>query len=160
MSSASLPKIDRKPLIALVDRANRALQSDMVRAAQSRGQDWAKYAHNAVFGTLTSKGDRATEMAARAGITRQSMGEVIRELVGLGVLEMQPDPEDRRAKLVTFTPWGMEMASQGYEHIIELERRFTEEFGEEEYEIARRVLERVTDILDEVHAEGLALRST
>ena len=143
-----------------MDRANRALQSDMVRAAQSRGYDWAKYAHNAVFGTLSSDGDRATEMAARAGITRQSMGEVIRELVDLGVLEMQPDPADRRAKLVTYTTWGKKMASDGYQHIIDLERRFAEEFGEEEYETARRVLERVADILDEVHEDELVLRST
>ncbi len=157
MSSASRkPKPDRTPLIALVDRANRALQGDMVRDAQTRGHDWAKYAHNAVFGTLGSDGDRATDMASRAGITRQSMGEVIRELVGLGILEMQPDPADRRAKLVTYTAAGKEMASRGRAHIVELERRFADELGEEEYEVARRVLERVADILDEVHAEVLA----
>jgi DNA-binding MarR family transcriptional regulator len=160
MSSASLPKVDRKPLIGLVHRANRALQSDMVREAQGRGYDWVKYAHNAVFGSLNEGGTRATEMAARAGITRQSMGEVIRELVDLGILEMQPDPADRRAKLVTYTPAGKKMASTGYQHIIDLERRFAEEFGEEDYEVARRVLERVADILDEVHEEGLVLRST
>ena len=149
------PKPDHKPLIGLVDRANRALQADMVREAQGRGYDWAKYAHNAVFGTLSSSGDRATDMAARAGITRQSMGEVIRELVGLGVLEMTPDPEDRRAKLVKYTPAGREMATTGRQHIIDLERRFADEFGEKDYEVARRVLERVADILDEVHEEGL-----
>jgi DNA-binding MarR family transcriptional regulator len=153
MSSATLPKIDRKPLIGLVHRANRALQSDMVREAQGRGYDWAKYAHNAVFGSLNEGGTRATEMAARAGITRQSMGEVIRELVDLGILEMQPDPADRRAKLVTYTPAGKKMASTGYQHIIDLERRFADEFGQQDYETARRVLERVADILDEVHEE-------
>ena len=30
MSRAELPRPDRKPMIALVDRANRALQADMV----------------------------------------------------------------------------------------------------------------------------------
>ncbi len=160
MSSAPLVKPEHKPLIGLVHRANQALQADMVREARGRGYEWAKHAHNAVFGSLSSNGDRATDMAARAGITRQSMGEVIRELAGLGVLEMAPDPEDRRAKLVKYTQAGREMATAGRQHIIELERRFAEEFGEEEYEIARRVIERVADILDEVHQEGLALRST
>lgn len=160
MSRPLLPKPDRKPLIALVDRANRALQGDMVREAQSRGYEWAKYAHNAVFGTLGSDGGRATDMAARAGITRQSMGEVVRELVDLGVLEMAPDPDDRRAKLVRYTAAGKKMAGDGYRHIIDLERRFAKEFGEEEYEVARRVLERVADILDEVHEEELAFRLT
>jgi DNA-binding MarR family transcriptional regulator len=150
-----MPRPDRRPFIAVVDRASRALQSDMVREAQSRGYEWAKYAHNAVFGTLGEDGDRATDMATRAGITRQSMGEIIRELVGLGILEMQQDPADRRAKLVKYTAEGKAMASTGYEHIIDLERRFAEEFGQEEYDVARRVLERVADILDEVHEEDV-----
>ena len=45
---------DRKPLIALVDRANRALQADMVRAAQREGYDMVKPSHNAVFGFLSA----------------------------------------------------------------------------------------------------------
>src|SRR5688500_606083 len=103
MSRVDLPRLGQTPLIALVDRANRALQADMVRIAHLRGHPEVKPAHNSVFGTLSAEGSRASDMAARAGITRQSMGEIIREMVDLGILEMRPDPEDRRAKLVTYT---------------------------------------------------------
>jgi DNA-binding MarR family transcriptional regulator len=140
-------------LIALVDRANRAMQSDMVREAHRQGHPEIKYAHNAVFATLSDTGARATDMAARAGITRQSMGEIIREMVSLGILEMQPDPDDGRAKLVTFTPAGLKEAQRGYQHIIDLENRFADEFGEKEYEIVRRVLERLVPLLDELAGE-------
>jgi DNA-binding MarR family transcriptional regulator len=149
MSSPPAIKPERVPLIALVDRASRALQTDMVREAHRRGHPEIKYAHNAVFATLSEGGARAIDMAARAGITRQSMGEVIRELVSLGILEMQPDPTDRRAKLVTFTKDGLAQARQGFQHIIDLEKKFAAEFGEDEYEIVRNVLERLVPLLDE-----------
>ena len=84
-------------------------------------------------------------MAARAGITRQSMGEIIRGLVALGVVEMRPDPEDGRAKIVAYTPMGREIARAGSQHILDLEHQFVEEFGED-YETARRVLTRVVEM--------------
>jgi DNA-binding MarR family transcriptional regulator len=156
MSSVPLPRLGDKPFIALVDRANRALQADMVRTGHDRGHPELKPAHNSVFGTLLPDGSRAAEMATRAGITRQSMGEVIREMVELGILEMRPDPADRRAKLVTYTEYGRVVASHGYEHLRELEQRFKEEFGEQEYAVARDVLARVADLLDRWSAEEAA----
>ncbi|MEV6417755.1 MarR family winged helix-turn-helix transcriptional regulator [Kribbella sp. NPDC051718] len=149
MSRAELPRPDRKPLIALVDRANRALQSHMVRMAHLRGHPEVKPAHNSVFGTLAEEGSRAIDMAERAGITRQSMGEVVREMVGLGILEMRPDPADRRAKLVTYSEHGRAVAADGYGHLVELEQRFVAEFGAAEYEIARDVLGRIAGLLDD-----------
>jgi DNA-binding MarR family transcriptional regulator len=148
--SSPLPTIGKRPLIALVDRANRALQNHMVEAQHRRGNPVIKHSHNAVFATLLEEGTRASDMAMRAGITRQSMGEVIREMVDLGILEMRPDPEDRRAKLVTYTDAGRELAREGYQHLIELEERFAEEFGEDEYELVRKFLERLVPLLDEV----------
>jgi DNA-binding MarR family transcriptional regulator len=138
---------DRKPFIGLVDRANRALKANMIAEAHRRGHLWIKPAHNAVFATLHPEGARAADMAHRAGVTRQSMGEVIRELVDLGILEMKPDPADRRAKIVTFTEAGLDFATGGYEHINDLEKQFAEEFGVEQWEMVRDVLDRVVTLL-------------
>ncbi len=140
----------RRPLIALVAGAHRVLQTDMMRQAHSRGHEDIKYAFNSVFATLSEEGSRATDMAERAGITRQSMGEIVREMVALGYLEMRTDPADRRAKLVTYTPYGLDVAREGSQHIVALEQRFAQEFGAEAYEAARDVLMRVTSLLDEV----------
>ncbi|WP_328997174.1 MarR family winged helix-turn-helix transcriptional regulator [Kribbella sp. NBC_00709] len=141
-------RLDRKPLIALVERANRALQTDMVRRAQADGHTEVKMAHNSVFGTLHAEGARAADMAVRAGITRQSMGEVIRDMVGLDLLEMRSDPGDGRAKVVTYSEHGLAVASDGFRYLGQLERRFAEEFGEHEYEVVRDVLARLVDVLD------------
>jgi DNA-binding MarR family transcriptional regulator len=140
---------ERTPLIALVNRANRELQTDMVRHAHRRGWTGAKYAHNWVFGFLGWEGARASDLAAKAGITRQSMGEVVRDLVDLGIVEMTPDPSDRRAKLVTFTELGREEARQGYDHIVDFEERMTSELGPEAYEHLRLGLAKICELLEE-----------
>jgi len=71
---------------------------------------------------------------------------VVRDLVGLGILEMVPDPQDGRAKIVRYTQEGAEFANEGFLHLRDLERRFEEEFGDD-YEATREVLERVGALL-------------
>jgi len=144
----SRAKPDRKPMIALVHNADKAFAAHMVRSAHERGRPDVKPAHGFLFAILGDQGDRAANLASRAGITRQSMGEVIRDLVDIGILEMVPDPDDGRAKIVRYTPDGKRFASEGYRHLIELEARFEAEFGAD-YEAARVVLERLVGMLSD-----------
>lgn len=136
-------------MIALVHNADRAFQAHMVESAHERGRPDIKPSHNAVFAHLGDDARRAADLAAAAGMTRQSMGELVRELVDLGILEMVPDPSDGRAKLVTFSREGKTFATAGFRHLRAVEDRLEAEFGDE-YEAARRVLERLSDVLDDI----------
>jgi len=136
-------------MIALVHYADRAFQAHMVEAAHERGRPDIKPSHNAVFASLGDSPRRAADLATSALMTRQSMGELVRELVDLGILEMVPDPSDGRAKLVTFSAEGKKFASAGFRHLRAIEERLTAEFGED-YEAARRVLERIADVLADI----------
>jgi len=137
---------DRKPLIALVHNADKAFQAHMVRNAHERGRPDIKPAHNFLFAILGDDGDRAANLANRAGITRQSMGEVIRDMVDIGILEMVPDPNDGRAKIVRYTAEGRRFSNEGFRHLRDLEGRFEKEFGAD-YEATRVVLERLVGVL-------------
>jgi DNA-binding MarR family transcriptional regulator len=139
--------IERKPMIAIVDRLLRLLTADMLRAGHERGHTQIRPAHDPVFATLPSAGARASDMAQRAGITKQSMGEAIRDMVDLGLLEMHEDPNDRRAKLVTWTEAGKVVARDGKRHMYDLEQQWIEKFGKENYETAREVLEGIVDLM-------------
>ena len=147
--SRPMPGPDHKPLIALVDRLNRVLQEDMVRSGRAKGYPELKPAHNALFGTLSaSTGSHTADMAAKFGITRQSMGEIVRDLAQVGIVQMSVDPNDRRAKLVTYTDYGLKAARSGRRHIMALEERLAQEFGEEEYARVLDVLARIADIVE------------
>lgn len=147
--SRALRRPERRPLISLVDKAHRALQADMIRAAQASGQPEAKLAHNAVFATLQLEGSRAADMAARAGITRQSMGEVVRDLERLGLVETVPDPEDGRARIVRYTKAGLVSAQAGYDRIIELDEKIAKVLGPQAYEVLRNALEQIPALVAE-----------
>jgi DNA-binding MarR family transcriptional regulator len=146
-SPAEVPMIDRKPMIAIVDRLLRLLSKDMLREAHARGHTQLRAAHDPVFATLPQQGARASDMANRAGITKQSMGEAIRDMVGLGLLEMQEDPSDRRAKLVKYTDAGLEVAQGGKRYMYELEQQWIEKFGKDNYETAREILEGIVELM-------------
>jgi DNA-binding MarR family transcriptional regulator len=150
------PEPAETPLIALVYSANRELQLDMVRAARREGYWDAKPSHNAVFGNLGLEGARSAWLAERAGITRQSMGEVVRELVDFGVVQMSPDPADRRAKLVTYTEAGLEQVTRGRAHIRSFDRRVRDELGDEAYASLREGLETIARLLREDAAADAA----
>jgi DNA-binding MarR family transcriptional regulator len=150
---SELPSPHDVPLIALVHRLNRALQEDMVRWAHARGHTARTAAHNSVFATLDLQGRRASDMAAQSGITRQSMGELLGGMAALGLVEMRPDPTDGRAKLVAWTEEGLAQAREGYTHIRDLEQRFSDEFGQQEYARVKEVLARLVPLLDRMDAE-------
>ena len=154
MSSPNAEKPYRKPLIALVHEADRTFNLHMVEVTHAAGRPEIKPSHNAVVAHLpSSEPRRAADLATRAGMTRQSMGELVRELEGFGLVEMVPDPQDGRAKLVSWTEDGLAIARIGKRHLAAIERRLEAEFGAE-YESARRVLERLTEVLDDIGPEA------
>src|SRR3954465_7333719 len=69
--------------------------------------------HSAVFAQLGPDGARLTDLAKRAAITPQAMGELVDELEQLGYVRREPDPADRRAKLVRLTRLGEKVIAAG-----------------------------------------------
>ncbi|MDP1820751.1 MAG: MarR family transcriptional regulator [Acidimicrobiales bacterium] len=90
-------------LITLVERhLAEALQSHLVAA----GFDDHRVVHHNVMAHVTFEGIRLTELAEKAGITKQAMSELVIDLEQLGYLVRTADPHDRRAKLISFTDKG------------------------------------------------------
>ena len=56
--------------------------------------------HGCVFGTIEPDGSRLTDLAERARMTKQTVGEVTTDLERLGYVERVPDPRDGRAKII------------------------------------------------------------
>jgi DNA-binding MarR family transcriptional regulator len=96
--------------------------------------------HSAVFAQIDPSGSRLTELAHRANITPQAMGELIDELEDLGYLTRQPDPTDRRAKLIMLTDEGLAAVEAGRQTIVGLEKRITEILGAEGHQELREML--------------------
>ncbi len=86
-------------------------------------------AHMVLVQNLDLHGTRLTEIAARAGMTKQSMLELVDKAERLSLVERRPDPDDQRAKMVTFTPAGLRMLARLRKGINAAERHMAGTVG-------------------------------
>jgi DNA-binding MarR family transcriptional regulator len=91
-----------------------------------------KPSHSAVF-------------ARRANMSPQAMGELVDELESLGYLIRQPDPHDRRAKLIVLTQKGKACVEAGRATIENLEDEITQRLGQRGHHQLRRMLQKLLD---------------
>jgi DNA-binding MarR family transcriptional regulator len=99
--------------------------------------------HGCVFRFLHGDGMRLTELASLAGLTKQSVGEIVDDLTALGYIERYPDPTDKRAKLIRLTKKGKDAQAVGFNLFSELESEWADAFGDEDISVLRSLLERV-----------------
>ncbi|MGH0033255.1 MAG: MarR family winged helix-turn-helix transcriptional regulator [Myxococcota bacterium] len=103
----SAPEVFRRFHIGLLFQQ---LARDFERRARAtlraRGHVGLQPSHQVVFASLVGSGARLTELAERAGMTKQAMGQLVDDLESLGYVERIPDPADGRAKIVRLTPDG------------------------------------------------------
>jgi DNA-binding MarR family transcriptional regulator len=90
----------------LLVNSARQFELRILRVITDSGYRQIRLAHLHVPRNLDFGGTRLTEMAARSGLTKQAMGELVDDCVEFGLVERRADPEDGRAKIVTFTPEG------------------------------------------------------
>lgn len=76
-------------------------------------------------------GMRLTELAAGAGMTKQSMGELVDQMEASGYVERVRDPTDGRARLVRLTSRGWEMGRLVRKRVREIQDEWGERVGGE-----------------------------
>src|SRR5687768_2440033 len=117
-SSAAHPHLG-----VLFYRGRRLVDEFVLERLAAAGHDDIRAAHGAVFSYMPARGARLTELARRARITKQSMGELIRDLEDLGYVERIPDPTDRRAQVLRYTDKGRDADAIGVAAIRDIENR-------------------------------------
>jgi DNA-binding MarR family transcriptional regulator len=101
--------------LQLLFKASRlANERALARAASgATGESPIRPAHTALFPHLDFEGIRLTELAARVGVTKQAVGQLVDDLVSLGMVERIEDPTDKRAKRIRFSRLGYHQLMHG-----------------------------------------------
>lgn len=131
------------PLPALLAEAKELMMQELHGRLADRGFGDVRPGHGCVFRFVPPKGIRLTELAELAEITKQTCGEIIDDVEGLGYVERVPDPEDRRAKLIRLTERGRVGQETAREIFAEIEREWAEDFGGQRIEAMRDLLEQI-----------------
>jgi DNA-binding MarR family transcriptional regulator len=131
------------PLPGLLDIASEALFAEFrVELEKSEYSD-IRPTHGCVFRFVQDEGLRLTEIAERAKLTKQSVGEIVDDLVQRGYAKRIPDPDDRRAKLICLTERGEAAQAHGRKLFAKVEKRWAERYGAERIAALRELLEEI-----------------
>jgi DNA-binding MarR family transcriptional regulator len=131
-------------MIRLLDAAfDRYTEELASRVAETDYSD-IRVTHGCVFGNIDPDGSRLTDLADRAHMTKQSVGEVVTELEQRGYVARLPDPGDGRAKIISLTERGRAAQALGRELIDDIEQEWAERFGFDRVAALREALEAIT----------------
>jgi DNA-binding MarR family transcriptional regulator len=134
----------QRPIAGLLNEVKVAAVRKLFERLREEGFEHVREGHGCVFGFIDiENGSRLTEIAERAGLTKQAVGEAATELERLGYAERVPDPTDKRAKIIKLTPSGIEACLTGRRIFAEIEREWAEQFGEELVASMREAAERI-----------------
>ncbi len=87
--------------------ASRAHVTAVVARLAARGYVDFPFASASLLWLIDEDGTRSTVLAQRAGVTKQAVSQLVKQMERQGYLEQVPDVADTRAKLVRMTVRGL-----------------------------------------------------
>ena len=130
----------RENIGRLLLRAQRDFDAALNARLRERGYPDVRLAHSALFAHIDPEGTRSSELAERAGMTKQGMGQLVADLEKKGYIERVKDPEDGRARVVRLTKKGLRHVRDAREIIGEIEEAYARRLGDGRLETLGAIL--------------------
>lgn len=118
-----------------------ALQARVYADVAADGHPALRDAHSPVLRHLPPQGARVVDLARACGLTKQSVAYIVQDLEQLGYVRAEPDPQDRRAKLIQWTGAGERLVASLLRHSAQAEQQLASRIGETGAHALRRSLE-------------------
>src|SRR3546814_2247291 len=84
---------------------------------------------------------RPSDIARNLGVSRQAIHNTINQMVKLGIVELAPDPEDRRHVIVSLTATGAQMRQDAQRAMDQLADQLAERLGHDRFDALLATLE-------------------
>jgi Transcriptional regulators len=139
----SLSIFGRRNIGVLLQQLARDFERRARGTLQARGHTELLPSHQVVFNNLGRTGTRLTVLAQHAGMTKQAMGQIIDDLEQLGYVERTPDPADGRAKIVRFTPAGLDFVCDAAEVLDGIWSEYSALLGAQELDQLQETLHKL-----------------
>src|SRR4029077_5782476 len=125
----------------LLLEAFRAVDAEVGSALADRGSPELSPGHAAAMLLVARRGPRLTELAARAGITKQAMMQVLDALEAEGFVRRQPGLRESRARVVRLPAKGVRGRAEARKAISAVDARVRRNLGGRSYDAMREALE-------------------
>jgi DNA-binding MarR family transcriptional regulator len=122
---------EERPLPAVLGELKERAIEELHARLGDEGYPDIRPGHGCVFRFIEVDGSRLTQLAVRAGMTKQAVGEVVADLERLGYIERVPDPDDGRAKIIRLSARGWEAQGAALRIFADIERRWARTVGDQ-----------------------------
>src|SRR5215831_4319562 len=129
-------------------RILRVYNRRLIEGLRERGFEDFAPSFPALLSNLDVGGTRIGVLAARAGVTRQAAGQLLREIRKCGYVELRDSAHDARVTTVHFTAKGKRLLSAAFELVDQIEGEFAEVLGDGEFKRVRGGVLRIADRID------------
>jgi DNA-binding MarR family transcriptional regulator len=113
----------------LLNNAVRRFEARVLELMNEQGHAETRIAQLSLIRNLDVEGTRLTELARRASMSKQAMGELVDQCAELGLVDRVADPSDGRARIVRFTRKGLVWLNALRDAISIAEREMRAELG-------------------------------
>jgi DNA-binding MarR family transcriptional regulator len=138
MSSLKLPE---NPLIgALLRVPAQAIHRRIVAGLISAGFSDLRLPHMAVLQYPGPDGRRPSELAERAGMSKQAMNQLLQSLERLGYISRRDAKKGQRARIVHFTKRGRAAWAKLHEILAEIETEWRATLGDKDFNRLKALL--------------------
>jgi len=103
---------------------------------------------------ISFEGTRLGALADKVGVTKQAVSKVVAEMAEQGIVEVVPDPDDARGRLVRFTARGAEAIQHGLGVLAGLERDLAAAVGVRRMRELQQTLVALSAALDALPKRG------
>lgn len=128
---------------ALLRVPAQAIHRRIIRDLNTAGFTELRLAHMAVLQFPGPDGVRPGTLAARAGMSKQAMNQLLRSLEAAGYLVRSDAPEEGRARVVRFTRRGRAAYAKILQILHAIEREWSDELGAARFRRLKELLLRV-----------------
>jgi DNA-binding MarR family transcriptional regulator len=113
----------------LLTNALSRFEKRVLEILEQNGHGRIRASHINLTRNLDVSGTITTELARRADMTKQAMGEIVEQCEKLGLVERVRDKRDARAKIVRFTQAGLEWLEAFHVALTQAEQEMRDELG-------------------------------
>lgn len=132
----------------LLFKCARLLNERALAELRRRTGQPVRAAHTALLPHIDLQGTRPSVLAERLGVTKQAVGQLVDEMVAMGMLERVADPADARARLVRFSAKGRKGLVAGLALLGELEAELAAQLGKGDLKRFADTLARLSAVLE------------
>ena len=127
-------------ILSLLLNAYYQVDNELQASLEKKG--WRQFTHSQsmIFLNMAEGRDRTMDIAKHMGVSKQAVNRTINELVEIGLILLEQDPNDKRAKRLILSEKGAVITQDATKSLAALEKSISKKMGGNKAEQLKELL--------------------